>query len=76
MSNNPEPSFTPQGAIEEQISFVMRDARMSVWLKSALRDALPRDPICVLNDLEILNLILRKRSELLIAEKYRSVEPG
>lgn len=48
---------------------------MSAWLKTALSDALHRDPISVLNDLEILNLILRNRSEMLIAEKYNSDDP-
>ena len=43
---------------------------MSAWLKNALRETLLEDPIVVLNDLEILNLILRSRSELLVAEEY------
>jgi len=43
---------------------------MSDWLKTALQEALPRDPIAVLNDLEILNLVLRKRSEALIAGMF------
>ncbi len=63
-------------AIDEQISFVLDHPGMSVWLKSALRDALPRDPICVLNDLEILNLILRKRSAILISEQRHSCGNG
>lgn len=67
------PGITAQSMIEEQISFVLGHPRMSVWLKSALSDALHRDPISVLNDLEILNLILRNRSELLIAEKFDSL---
>ena len=64
------PSVTPQSAIDDQISFVLSNPRMSAWLKTALSEALLRDPISVLNDLEILNLILRTRSELLIAESY------
>ena len=64
------PGITAQSAIVEQISFVLGHPGMSAWLKTALSDALHRDPISNLNDLEILNLILRNRSELLIAEKY------
>lgn len=73
-SSEPQkPSITSQSSIEEQISFVLGHPRMSVWLKSALSDALHRDPISILNDLEILNQILRDRSELLIAEKFESL---
>lgn len=73
-SSEPQmPSITGQSTIEEQISFVLGHPRMSVWLKSALSDALHRDPISVLNDLEILNLILRSRSECLIVEKFDSL---
>jgi hypothetical protein len=72
-SSEPQtPSITAQSAIDEQISFVLGNPGMSAWLKSALSDALRCDPISILNDLEILNLILRNRSELLIAEKYSS----
>jgi hypothetical protein len=55
-------------AVEEQISFVLSHSGMSAWLKNALSSALDRHPIEVLNDLEILNLILRNRSHVLIAE--------
>lgn len=72
-SSEPQkPSITGQSTIEEQISFVLNHPGMSAWLKSALSAALHRDPISVLNDLEILNLLLRNRSELLIAEKLGS----
>lgn len=56
-------------AIDKQISFVLDHPGMSAWLKCALRGALPRDPIVVLNDLEILNLILRRRSAVLISRR-------
>lgn len=49
-------------SIDEKISFVLNHPGMSNWLKHALREALPRDPVSILNDLEILNLILRERS--------------
>ncbi len=55
--------------IDEQIAFVLGHPGMSLWLKNALRDALTRDPIALINDLEILNLILRNRSEQMAAEK-------
>jgi hypothetical protein len=50
-------------SLDEKISFVLNHPGMSAWLKHALREALPRDPVSVLNDLEILNLILRERSQ-------------
>jgi len=69
------PSTTTQSAFEEQISFVLRHPQMSAWLKTALSGALDRDPISLLNDLEILNSILRNRSEFLITEKTNSYYP-
>ena len=60
-------NFEAQRVIEEQLSFVMAYSGMSEWLKNALSSALERHPIDVLNDLEILNLILRNRSHLLTA---------
>lgn len=57
-------------AVDQQVSFVLSPPGMSTWLKNALSGALDRHPIEVLNDLEILDLILRNRSELLIAEEH------
>ncbi len=75
-SSGPQtPRMTTQSAIDDQIAFVLGNPRMSVWLQTALKEALLLDPIGVLNDLEILNLILRSRSELLIAEKYGQSNP-
>ena len=54
-------------AIEAQISFVLDHPGMTSWLKGALRGALSVDPLQVLNDLEILNQILRKRSAVLLS---------
>ena len=74
-SSEPQtPGITAQSTIEEQISFILGHPGMSAWLKSALRDALHRDPLSVMNDLEILNLILRNRSKLLIAGKFSSLD--
>jgi hypothetical protein len=44
---------------QEQIDWVLSRANMSSWLKNALAAARDRDPIAVLNDLEILNHVLR-----------------
>ena len=71
MSSRPQtPRLTTQSAIDAQIEFVLGNPRMSAWLKTALRETLLEDPILVLNELEILNLILRSRSGLLVAEEY------
>jgi hypothetical protein len=52
---------------------------MSPWLKEALTTARDRDPIDVLNDLEILNHLLRTRSNthiLSALEKRRQRRTG
>jgi hypothetical protein len=41
----------------------MEHPGMSTWLKRALRDALPRDPAEVMNDIEILYIIVRTKLE-------------
>lgn len=60
----------PQFEADAHIAFILEHPGMSDWLKNALREALPRDPIAVLNDLEILNLVLRNRSQALISDRY------
>lgn len=60
----------PQFEADAHIAFILEHPGMSDWLKTALQEALPHDPIAVLNDLEILNLVLRKRSEALIAGMF------
>jgi hypothetical protein len=60
----------PQFESDAHIAFILEHPGMSDWLKTALQEALPRDPIAVLNDLEILNVVLRKRSEALIAGMF------
>lgn len=59
-----------QFEVDAHIAFILEHPGMSDWLKRALENALPRDPIAVLNDLEILNLVLRKRSEALISGMF------
>ncbi len=61
--------------VDEQISYALSHPGISAWLKHALRSALDRDPIAVLNDLEILSLMLRKRSAQRIAEQWGSSRP-
>ena len=61
-----------ESSVEDQIAFVLSHPGMSAWLKRSLSDALSCDPIEVLNDLEILGLILRRRSRQLLEEKFRS----
>ena len=41
-----------------------RATRVSVWLKETLVSALKRDPVAVLNDLEILNVTLKRLCEV------------
>lgn len=48
---------------DEQINWVLSRPAMSPWLKNTLATARDRDPVDVLNDLEILNYLLRKRSD-------------
>jgi hypothetical protein len=63
---------TEQGAdhrlkvAEERIQWVLDHPRMSDWVKTALRTACDRNPVHVLNDLEILNSLLRPRAQALV----------
>lgn len=45
---------------EDRITWVLDHPRMSLWLKTALKSALERNPIALLNDLEILNQLLQE----------------
>lgn len=54
-------------SVDAQIEFVLGHPHMSDWIKDTLRGALSCSPIEVLNDLEILNRVLRAWSEQLIA---------
>lgn len=48
---------------EERIAWVLGHPRMSSSLKEALKDVRERDPVEVLNEMEILNLLLRTECE-------------
>ncbi|MBS0481765.1 MAG: hypothetical protein JSR96_06340 [Proteobacteria bacterium] len=51
---------------DARIAWVLAHPGMSLWLKETLGAALERDPVDILNDLEILNHLLRARSDALI----------
>ena len=51
---------------EQRIAWVLAHPGTSAWLKDALRAARERDPVEVLNELEILNLLLRTDCEVRI----------
>lgn len=53
---------------DARIGWVLAHPGMSLWLKETLGAALERDPVDVLNDLEILNHLLRAQSDALIHE--------
>ena len=74
-SERPAPKLTTEDSIDDQIAFVLGNPRMSAWLQVALREALLLDPIDVLGELEILNHILRQRSELLLARTTVRLPP-
>jgi hypothetical protein len=70
---DPIPSSGPAG-VNEQISFVLSHPAMSAWLKDALRAAITVDPISAMNDVEILNLIIRQRADQFVQAGYH-LEP-
>ena len=49
-------------AAEDRIDWVLAHPGMSEWLKQSLRSARDREPIDVLNDLELLQNLLGQRS--------------
>lgn len=54
---------------EALIAWVLAHPGTSRWLRTALQGALERDPIDVLNELEILDRVLRSRAEALLPER-------
>jgi hypothetical protein len=55
---------------EDRIDWVLSHSGMSDWLKNALRGARERDPVEVLNDLEMLNHLLKPRAEAQIQQRF------
>ncbi len=51
---------------EDRIAWVMEHPQMSDWLKDAVRTALDRDPVDLLSDLEMLEILLRPRAQIRI----------
>jgi hypothetical protein len=66
-----EPSGEELREAEQRIEWVLADPNMSAWLKSALGTAHDRDPVHLLNDLEILCLLLRSKSQAVIDQELR-----
>jgi len=56
-----------------RINEVLLDPAASLWLKSALRSALSRDPVDAANDSEILARLLELRCDRLLGKAQRSV---
>lgn len=46
-----------------KIEWVLAHPHMSAWLKQSLSSALDRDAQALLNDLELLNLLIRLKCE-------------
>ncbi len=67
-----EPSHDKLQEAEGQIEWVLAHPGMSVWLKNALRTANDRDPVDILNDLEILSLLLRSKAQAAIHQMLRN----
>lgn len=53
-------------AAEDRIDWVLAHPGMSEWLKETLRSAREREPVDVLNDLEMLQNLLGLRSRIKI----------
>lgn len=61
---------------EERIQWVLDRPGMSDWVKGALRTARERNPVDVLNDLEVLNALLRTHAEARVDLALVRPEPG
>lgn len=64
---------------EERIDWVLSHPAMSDWLKSALQGARHRQPVDVINDLELLGMLLQSWSGALIEgarEPFGQDRPG
>lgn len=68
----------PKGYLEEaedRIDWVLSHPGMSDWLKQTLRGARERDPVDLLNELEMLDHLLKRRAEAQIAEGLSQRSP-
>lgn len=66
-----EPSGDELREAERRIEWVLAHPGMSEWLKNTLRTAHDQDPVNLLNDLEILCLLLRSKSQAVIHQALR-----
>lgn len=57
----------------KQIDWVLSCPDTSAWLKQSLTEARDRDPIHILNDLEILNHLLQARSNIRIHSMLKDI---
>ena len=63
------PSSTRFSTDEADIERVLLNPATSHWLINALSQALQRDPVDAANDAELLNSLLAKRCEFLLAQR-------
>ena len=58
--------------IEKQIDWIISNPNMSQWVKNALGEARNCDPIGIVNELEILNHVLRARCEIYVKSIFEN----
>ncbi|WP_156459979.1 hypothetical protein [Mesorhizobium sp. Root157] len=63
-------------ANNEQIDWLLSRPNMSPWLKNALTTARGRNPVDLLNDLDILDYLLRTRSNAQIRSALEGYAQG
>ncbi len=57
----------PEAPDLPEIEEVLADPAASFWLQSALRSALPRDPVDAANDSEVLARLLERRCRRILS---------
>jgi hypothetical protein len=60
----------------EQIDWLLSRSNVSPWLKSALTTAQGRDPVELLNDLSILDCVLRQQCNAQVRSALEKLERG
>lgn len=55
---------------DDRIAWILAHPGMSAWLKTTLKTALECDAIAVVNDLEILNMLLRARCDAIMDSAF------
>lgn len=59
MEQNMQHEDNQLASVDQRIQWVLSHPDMSAWLKASLASARQREPVAVLNDLEILDCLLR-----------------